>query len=236
MWFSTPASLIATLATAAGLYGLLLEHPEPCFAYSVSLGPMRLSSDHPFRPEAGREVLAKAREKLEAFPYFDAGDPLRAFVCNDGWRYRLFFNRSAGAAGVCITPFPAVFLRRADVDHDRMLALDGSPVAPPRDLAYYVAHEMTHAVCGERLGMVREYALPRWVREGLADYVARRGTFSLPELRAAYHAHAPEMDPARSGRYDRFMLMVAVCLDERHLSIDQLLGSPPAEREVEETL
>jgi hypothetical protein len=40
------------------------------------------------------------------------------------------------------------------------------------------------------------------------------------------------MDPARSGRYDRFMLMVAHCLEAEGYSVDRLLAAPPAEAAV----
>ena len=87
------------LVAIAGAYVGLLWHPEPCFAYHLHAGHLALSSDRPFRPDAGRAVLAEARERLAAAPFFDPDRPLRAFICNDPARYRFFFNRSAGAAG-----------------------------------------------------------------------------------------------------------------------------------------
>jgi len=222
----------AVLLLAVG-YVAILWNPEPFFAYRVTQGNLMLASDRPFEPEEGRRLLARVQSRLETSPLYDPERPMRAFICNDPWRYRFFFNRSAGAAGVCMVPIPAVFLRSADVLSNRLYDPKGEPVPPPRDLAYYLAHEMVHDLTGARLGIAGHYRLPRWVREGLADYVGRAETFDMAEALAAYREGKPEMDPRRSGRYDRYMLRVAYCLEVAGMSLDALLTDPPDAATVE---
>jgi hypothetical protein len=53
---------------------------------------------------------------------------------------------------------------------------------PPRTLAYCCAHELTHIVTGEHIGMVGLLRLPQWVREGIADYVAIENRQSFEQL------------------------------------------------------
>lgn len=226
----------AAFLLLAAAYVAILWHPEPFFAYRVTQGNLMLASDRPFTHEDGQRVLAQVRERLESTPLYDPKRPMRAFICNREWRYRFFFNRSAGAAGVCMVPIPAVFLRESDVAANRLLDRHGAPVPLPRDLAYYVAHETVHDLTGARLGIQGHYALPRWVREGLADYVGRHGSFDMQEALVAYQANQPVMDPRRTGRYDRFMLMVAYCLEIEGMPLDALLTNPPEAASIEARL
>lgn len=226
----------ATWLWAGVAYGALLWHPEPFFPYRVHEANLTLAADRPFDPAAGRAVLGRARARLATSPLYRPDRPIRAFVCQGEAAGRLFFNRSYGAGGVCFVPIPAVFLRPADVRANRLRAPSGGTVPPPRDLAYYVAHEAMHDLTGAYLGPARHHALPRWVREGLADYVGRQGSFTYARALAAYRAGAPEMDPACSGRYDRFLLLVAHCLEVEGWSVRRLLTAPPAEAAVEAAL
>jgi hypothetical protein len=98
-----------------------------------------------------------------------------------------------------------------------------------RTLDYYVAHEITHQLTGQALGPARYFQLPRWVREGYADYVGKGNSFQYSEARRTFLARAPEMDWNKSGQYLRFHLLVAYLLDHQHWTVDQLLKNPPRE-------
>ncbi len=102
-----------------------------------------------------------------------------------------------------------------------------------RTLDYFVAHEITHQLTGEAIGPVRFYRLPRWAREGYADYVGKEDAFDYSEARRAFPAKSPKMDWKRSGLYWRFHLLVAYLLDHQHWSVEQLLKDPPSEAAVE---
>jgi hypothetical protein len=42
---------------------------------------------------------------------------------------------------------------------------------PPRTLAYLCAHELTHVIVRQHVGLIGRFRVPRWVFEGFADYV-----------------------------------------------------------------
>jgi hypothetical protein len=193
-----------------------------------------LHSDRPFSAEAAKQVLDKAKSKLQASPLYSQDRDHDIYICNSRWRQILFFNKDYGVGGVAPYPVsPNVFLRDASVDDNRLISPRGVPVAGDRTLDYFIAHEITHQLTGRALGPVRYFELPQWVREGYADYVGKGNSFDYAQARAAFLNDAPEMDWNKSGLYSRFHLLTAYLLDHRHWTVEQLLTHPPAQQEVE---
>ncbi len=146
----------------------------------------------------------------------------------------LLFNKDYGVGGVAQYPVtPNVFLRGALIEDNRLVSPSGNPVTGDRTLDYYVAHEITHQLTGHAIGPLRFYKLPRWVREGYADYVGKGTSFDYGEAKRAFLAGTPEMDLKKSGQYGRFHLLVAYLLDHQHWSVEQLLNNPPAQAAIE---
>ena len=216
--------LIAGLVAA---YVAVLCFPQPFFVHSVSANGLTLYSDRPLPDAAARDLLHRSSEKLAQSPLFREHPGGRAFLCNSRWRQRLFFNRDYGVAGV--SPYPLttnVFLRDASVTDNRLISPRGIPVPGSRTLDYFVAHELTHQLTGRVLGPLGFYRLPKWVREGYADYVGKGSAFDYAAARRALLDGAPEMDWQHSGLYLRFHLQVAHLLDHRHWTVDRLLHGP----------
>ena len=231
----------AVLLTAAGVAGVL-AYPQPLFAYHVAAGRLALYSDVAFDPAAGRAVLAEVAGRLGRSGLDDRA-PHRIFVANAEWRRRLLFLWGYGAGGINFYPVGGgVFLRQADIAADRLLRSPcgpaavpncGTPVPPPRTLAYYAAHEIGHDFIAERIGPVANWRLPKWIREGMADYIGFGGKVDVDALCAAWKHGDPDLDPQRSGTYARYRLLVAWFLDREGWTIDRLLASGMAQAEAE---
>ena len=234
------------IATTGGLVlGLgatvaaVLAYPEPLYAYSVSAGRLSIHSDRPFAVQAGRAVLTDVERRLAAAPpgLADPESTYRIFVSNDESRRRLTFLWNYGAGGVNYYPISgSVFIRQADIDRDRLTRSDGSDVPPPRTLAYYGGHEIGHSLIGRRVGAIANWRLPVWIREGLADYIGFGGDVDIEALTAQLRAGDRDLDPAASGLYARYRLLVAFMLDREGWSADQLLASRMPQGEAERRL
>jgi hypothetical protein len=180
-------------------------------------------------------VLADTERRIARSPLALGLGPHRIFIANAEWRRRLVFLWNEGAAGVNYYPLRNVFIRHSDVDDDRVFGRAG-PVPPPRTLAYYAAHEVGHSLIGERIGALANHRLPRWIREGLADYIGFGGEVDIDALTRALIAHEPEMNPALTGLYARYRLLVAYFLERERWSVDRLLGSNMPQEEAEQRL
>ena len=213
-------------------YALLLLDPSPLFAHTLVRGALVAHVDAPI-PEALTSTLDEAQRRLARSPLFDATRPHHLYFCQTEWRWRLFSHWNQGAAGFALAPLSrVVFLRRAQLDRDRMIGPSGRVVPAERTLAYYVAHEATHTMTADHLGLAY-HELPVWVREGYADYVGRGDSFDYAHVRRQLIEGAPETDPA-SGHYLRHVLLVAHELEVRGVSVETLLTAPRAPRDVED--
>jgi len=232
----TAQALAAALLFVSASAAAVLAYPQPLFAYHVEQGTLQLWSDRPFDPEQGRAVLTDIEQRIARSPFALGDDTHRIFVANSEWRRRLLFMWNSGAAGVNYYPLHNVFIRSSDIDHDRVLRAAGGPVPPPRTLAYYGAHEIGHSLIGEGIGAIANWRLPRWIREGMADYIGFGGDVDIDALTRAMRAGERDLDPQRSGFYARYRLLVAYMLKREGWTADQLLASDLSQDEAERRL
>ena len=198
--FAEPCSAWRGPLPSPALVSRRVAYPQPLFAYHVEAGRLSLYSDVAFDPAAGRAVLDEVAGRL-ARSALDDRAPHRIFVANAEWRRRLLFLWGYGAGGINFYPVGGgVFLRQADIAADRLLHAScagnpfpacGTPVAPPRTLAYYAAHEIGHDFIAERVGQVANWRLPKWIREGMVDYIGYASQVDVDALRAAWKRGDP---------------------------------------------
>ncbi|OQW54970.1 MAG: hypothetical protein A4S14_13995 [Proteobacteria bacterium SG_bin9] len=220
--------MIAVTATAAiaitALAVALLAYPQPLFAHSMTHGQLELWSDVPFDEGHAKRVLDDAVERINTSPLPLDGATHRVFITNTEWRRRLFFLPNWQAGGINHYLARNVFIGRADIPNNR-LSGDHGLVLPPRTLAYFIAHEIGHSLVGGRIGLVGNKLLPTWIGEGVPDYIGFGGDVDIDELTRALVDDKPEMNPAKSGLYARYRLLVAFMLKQEGWSIDRLLTS-----------
>ncbi|MBL4627791.1 MAG: hypothetical protein JKY00_07100 [Roseicyclus sp.] len=148
--------------------------PALAFPHSAGDGRIMFHSTEPLAQDAALRVAAAAWAALQDTPLGAPDHQIDIFVTGGrGWRHWLFFRPAPWAGGLTY-PFLSqrnVFLREVDLEAGQLLWA-GEPVSDPRDLTYYLVHEITHlrhaAVAG-RLSMVMT---PRWIREGVPDVAA----------------------------------------------------------------
>jgi len=87
---------------------------------------------------------------------------------------------------------------------------------------------------GRLLGRLGYLRLPRWADDGHADYVAR--DIDLAQALQGLKSGAPELDPARSGLYVRYHLMVAYLINRKHIEPRALLAHPGERDAIEREL
>lgn len=222
------SGLVAVLSIAALV--ILMAYSQPLFAFSVAAGRIEFWSDRPIEATAAGAIAKDIQQRLEQGPLRLDNGPYRIFVANEAWRRRLIWNVVASplAGGIAFYPVSGrnVFLSGADFQRGELIAGDGTLIGPPRTLAYYGAHEITHVLTGERLGTIRYHSLPVWIREGLADYVgmAPRQPFAALHKAVADRPNHLELWQAH-GFYTHFRLLVQYFIEVEGWTIEQLLDS-----------
>lgn len=232
------AAAIAALFCIAltGTAVAALTYPQPLFPYQAVHGRLTLYSDRPFDDARAGEVLANVERRLSPSSLND-NNMHRIFISNSEWRRRLLFLWNDGAAGVNYYPLTRnVFIARADVDGDRVMTSSGEPKPAPRTLGYYAAHEIAHTLVEEQLTPLRQLKLPRWINEGLADDIAVADEADIGGLMARLQSGDPDLDPARSGHYDRYRLLVRYVMKQRRWTAAELIASFMPQSEAEQLL
>jgi hypothetical protein len=216
----------AALGCAVISLAALIIWPDRLFAYSLQAGKIIVASDRPIPAMGGERFLHDCERLLERSPLKAERREYRLYVTNAGWRQRLFFLPRPDAWGIAYPPYLGgnAFLTGADFDTGRVVHW-GYVGTPPRTLAYLCAHELTHVIAGEHLG-IRRFLVPQWAWEGLADYVGIEHRETFEQLRDAL-GDRPDDTPMRIkyGSYPRYRLLVTYFIEKKGWTADQLLAT-----------
>lgn len=214
-----------TLGAVLLLFSAVIVWPAPLFAYTASAGKIVVASDEPIPAAAGERFLGDCERLLARSPLRAESDRYRIYVTNETWRHRLFFSPAPNAGGVAYYYGfgGSAFLSGADFEAGRLVKW-GYVTTPPRTLAYFCAHELTHIVVGEHLGVIASESQPKWVHEGFPDYVAIEHRQSFDELREALGDRPVDIPMMQKyGAYPRDRLLVTYFLEKKGWSVDELL-------------
>ena len=210
--------------TVVVAYAVILVHPQPLFAYELQHAGIVVHATRPI-PEAMRGTLERVRARLNHSTIADQTRVSHVFMCQSRWLFAFFARTAYNAGGLTdVVIGQYVFLRESDMEHDRLIGASGRPTPPDRPLSYFVAHEIMHLEHGRLVGRLAYLRMPKWVDDGHADYVAR--DIDLARALQGFKAGAPELDPARSGLYLRYQLMVAYLIEKQHVDPRDLLEHP----------
>jgi hypothetical protein len=215
---------LALAAVVAGWVALAI-HPQPLFAYSAQRANIVLHARTPLPPQTGA-LLDDVLARVSRSPLYDARRTHHVFLCDSPALFGLFslHPKVGGVAQVYLGG--NVFLRPYSIERNRLIGPSGDDKPGERTLAYFIAHEVTHAMTGDRVGRRHYHGLAAFQAEGYADYVAFARPVDFARGRQLLERDAPEMSPRRSGLYLRYELMVAHLLERRGMTADEMLARP----------
>ena len=206
----------------------LSVHPQPLFAYSAQRANVVLHARAPLPPQAG-QLLDDVVRRVERSPLYDGARTHHVFLCDTPAVFALFALWDRRVGGIAQVHLAGnVFIRPSSVERNRVIGPSGRDTTGDRTLAYFIAHEVTHAMTADRIGRWRYFHLAAFQQEGYADHVAfaRPGPFDFARGRELLDRDAPEMNPKRSGLYLRHEMTAAYLLQRRGMSVDELLARP----------
>lgn len=220
--------LFLILVIIAGFIASPLAFPGPLFAYGVTDGKLSVYADKPIPEIQAKAFIRDVEQRLTKIPALQTDHPMKIYIANEKWRQRLLWLIVPyRAGGFVVTPVSNwhAFFSGADFLSDRLISRSGYRPEPPRTLGYYGAHELTHVVMSKKLGWVRFLLLPKWIREGMADYVAMPDE-SADKLFMKIGKKKADLPMMKTyGVYAPFRLLVAFFLENQHWSADRLMAS-----------
>jgi hypothetical protein len=217
--------VVATLGTAILLVISPTAWPAPFFAYSIGTGKIVVALDRPIPAVGGEWLLRDCERLLERSPL--EARQYRLYVTNEDWRHRLFFllHPDAGGFAYYDSLVGHAFLSGANFETGRHVKWSYL-TTPPRTLAYFCAHELTHIVASEHVGVTGFLLVPQWVWEGFPDYVGIENRQSFGQLRDALEDRPVDSFMMQTyGAYPRYRLLVTYFIEKKGWFVEQLLDA-----------
>lgn len=208
------------------LYLLAICYPQPFFPYSVPDDNIRLYSAVTIPPNAGF-LLKEVQTRLAASPAYDRSVEQRIFICGSAAEFAFFTNFAVKSSGLTYVYLNRnIFLRPSDISQNRLTNYSGRKVMDDRTLVYYISHEVTHSLTVSYIGVRSYHGLPKWLREGYADYVGK-GHDSFLNLQKKLE----DCSYQTNREYLGYELMTSYLLDIRNVSLRDLLEQNHASRQ-----
>jgi hypothetical protein len=235
-WSRVARRLGLGLAAVAAAWLALIIHPQPLFASSARRANVVLHARAPLPPEAG-PLLDEVVRRVSRSPLYDPARVHHVFLCDSPALFAFFalWNRKVGGVAQ-VELVGNIFIRPSNVVRGRVIGPSGVEKPGERTLAYFIAHEVAHAMTADRVGRWRYRKLAAFQTEGYADYVAFDHRVDLGARRRALEDDAPEMSPRRSGLYARYELLVAYLLERQGMTVGALLAGRLEQKGVEADL
>ena len=215
------ALLVFSLFVAAPLL-----HPSPLFAHRVERGDLSFRSDAPIPAAPAMGVLEEIERRLARSPLGPPDASLPIYVVERDWVRSWLWIVPPGTAGGFVAP-PVTrghaFFSGADFEADSLIGPTGYRTKPPRTLAYYGAHELTHVMTIRRVGGLGFHLRPEWVIEGLADYVGMPAESASALYAKIGRADADLPMMKAHGVYAPYRLAVTWFLEDEGWTIEELL-------------
>lgn len=201
--------------------GTLITAPTLAFPHSAGDERIMFHATRPLPQDAALRAGATAWAELQDTPFGPPDHRVDIFIVDGGWRHQLFFAGATWAAGLTYPAFwqDRVFLRDIDLDGNALI-YNGAPVPLPRDLTYYLVHEITHLRHAEVMGALAMFRVPAWVREGVAE-LAALGPAEMDLMAAAMAGE--ELPRARFGSYPSERACATMVLAQPGMTMERLL-------------
>lgn len=232
-WRAVVGRVTLGLVALVAAWLVLVLHPQPLFAYSASRANVIVHARVPLEAHAG-PLLDDVVRRISRSPLYDAARVHHVFLCDTPALFAFFEPWHRNVGGITQVHLGGnVFIRPFNLARGTVIGPSGTEKTGERTLAYFIAHEVTHAMTADHLGRRRYFRLPAFVTEGYADHVAMAHALDFAAGRAALARDDVEMSPRRSGLYRRYELLVAFLLERDHITVDELLSHPPEQGAVE---
>jgi len=209
--------------------GMLVAFPSWAFAHEGGSDRLRVHATKPLPPET-KDWAKAVMAGLDASDLPPDDSTYHIYITGDGWRHKFFFAIVPNAGGVVypLASWRNVFFSGADIANDSLIKGE-YVITPPRSLSYYARHEITHLTHVRRFGLLSYGLAPKWVREGVADYIAL-GPASVETMKAVgnFDPNADLLPLYKAfGGYPFYRIAVTRALETT--DILSLLSDPPLE-------
>jgi hypothetical protein len=200
-------------------YVVTLFYPQPFFRHHLTEGVITVYSDEEIPVSRMTAIIQSAQNRIQKSTLFKSNTKHTIFFANNPIRWLYFTNVNYKMGGINYICFNHnIFLRKVDINNNRLYGPSGNIVTGNRTLDYFMAHEMTHTLEFQSMPWYQYPIQTNWVLEGYAEYVAH-GSESYEATLDQYHTVS---ENSGAKYYTKVRTMVAYLLEIQHTNISDL--------------
>ncbi|MYM42187.1 hypothetical protein [Duganella qianjiadongensis] len=190
--------------------------PEFLFPHNVSFSTVTIYSTRPLPPET-KMLVDKSVKLVEKSELANSNQRNQVFVSDRFGVYNFFAPMNEGFAITNLLTGNTI-VARGDIRENTSYAT--AATFNKRTLSSVIAHELTHLLIRDRLGLINGLRTPAWVVEGYCDYIA--GESSFPEHEGMKLLAERKANESPSFRYFQGRVLMRYLIEERHMSFEQI--------------
>ena len=215
---------VTALAVA---YLFLQLFPQVVFAHSVQAHGIRIYCAESITGDVD-PTLSEIQSRIADSSLARNDQSFTVFICNSKWLYAFFSPLSRGSFGIANPVTQSIFVADAEVSRNQSRRFGVSHNA--RSFVSVVTHEAGHVLMRRRFGFWTNRKSPRWLKEGYCEMLAGESSFS-EEAGDSLLAEG-EHDSSVSFRYFTYRRMVEYLIQDRKMTIKELVRDAPDEEKV----
>jgi len=210
-----------TLGSLAIVYGLIVLFPQVLFSNSIDYKNFSVYY-HSNNIDISKmeSVLDKSAKLLSESDIYNAEKKQKIFLCTNFEEFTFFALRSRKSFAVNYPLIQNIFLSQSDISENTIQR--NASENNLRTLSGVIAHETTHSLLEDKLGILKYKLLPSWKNEGYCDYVSKESSYD-EELGWNQICQNNKEDTSPSYRYFKYQTYVQFLLQEEKHSIDAFL-------------
>ena len=180
-----------------------------------------------------KSVLDKSQNLLANTELYKARINQDIFLCNSFNEFTFFalFSRKAFAVNYSITQ--NIFLSKSSITENSILR--NGKENNKRTLSGVIAHETTHSLLQNNLGIVKYKLLPSWKNEGYCDFIANESYY---KKKKGYQDICNNKDNSDipSFKYFKYRIITEYLFEERRITLKKFLNDDFELEEINEIL
>ena len=180
-----------------------------------------------------KSVLDKSQNLLNNTELYKARINQDIFLCNSFNEFTFFalFSRKAFAVNYSITQ--NIFLSKSSLTENSILR--NGKENNKRTLSGVIAHETTHSLLQNNLGIVKYKLLPSWKNEGYCDFIADESSFNQQKGFQDICNNKDNSD-IPSFKYFKYKIITEYLFEERKITLERFLNDDFELEEINEIL
>lgn len=219
----TKKVLYWTFSSIGVLYLLIVLFPQCLFANKIEYKNFTVYyHSNEIKTEELKLVLDKSRALLEQTELSKNEGVQKIFIC-DGFNEFTFFAPLSRKSFAVNYPFlQNIFLSKSSVS-DNSIFRNGEE-NNKRSLSAVIAHETTHSLLENNLGILKYKLLPSWKNEGYCDFIAQESSYD-PQKGLKEMYQNKDVTDSPSFYYFKSKIYTEYLLKEKNLTLEAFLNN-----------